>query len=126
MHQNGALGLSLLMFFTVLLTTPAHADYSTGMKAYSRGEYGIALHEWLPLAEQGEGMAQYSVGILFAHGQGVPQDYIQAHFWFSLAATQGRKRAETARDNLAKKMTNEQITEAHRLVREWKLKGSQK
>jgi TPR repeat protein len=30
--------------------------------------------------------AQYNLGIIYAEGKGVPQDYVQAHKWFNLAA----------------------------------------
>ncbi len=43
--------------------------------------------------------------------QGVPQDYVQAHMWFNLAA------ATKALDTVAKRMTPAQIAEAQlRLV----------
>lgn len=40
-------------------------------------------------AEQGEAQAQNDLGELYAHGQGVPQDYAQAAKWYRLAADQG-------------------------------------
>ena len=43
--------------------------------------------------------------------------------WFNLAAAQGYPSAEDHRDTLAKKMTPVQISEAQRLVREWKPKS---
>jgi len=59
----------------------------------------------------------------------VPQDYVQAHKWFNLAAARfpgsEPKRREAAvenRDRIAAKMTPTQIAEAQRLAREWKPK----
>jgi uncharacterized protein len=31
--------------------------------------------------------------VMYADGRGVPQDYVRAHMWFSLAAAQGEHRA---------------------------------
>ncbi len=67
---------------------------------------------------------------MYNYGQGVPQDYIQAHMWYNLAAASGgdddREMAAKNRDLIAEKMTSEQIAEAQRLAREWKPKtGSQ-
>ena len=66
---------------------------------------------------------------MYAAGRGVPQDDVQAHMWFSLAAarfsaseTEDRTTAITNRDRLATKMTAAQIAEAERLAREWKPK----
>ncbi len=70
-------------------------------------------------ADQGHAKAQYSLGAMYALGQGVPQDFVQAHMWSNLAAAQGDEPARKLRDKLAKKMTPAQIAEAQRLAREW-------
>jgi TPR repeat protein len=57
---------------------------------------------------------------LYAKGQGVPQDYVLAHMWFNLSATQGNQVAKSDRDKAARFMTMAQIVKAQRLAREWK------
>ena len=57
----------------------------------------------------------------------MPQDYVQAHMWFNLAASRlppgtNRDKAVKNRDIVAAKMTPAQIAEAQRLAREWKPK----
>jgi uncharacterized protein len=54
---------------------------------------------------------------MYANGQGVAQDYVQANTWFNLAAAQGDKEAVKAGDDLTAKMTPAQIAEAQRLRR---------
>jgi len=58
----------------------------------------------------------------------VPQDYVQAHMWLNLAASRvsgdDQKKYADQRDDIAKKMTAEQIAEAQRQAREWKPKMS--
>ena len=98
------------------------ADFQEGFAAHKRGDYATALREWRPLAEQGYADAQYNLGILYENGGGVPQDYVQAHLWFNLAAAQGYKEASKNRGIIADKMTPAQIAEAQRLAREWKPK----
>ena len=115
----------IVLSASVLLSGPIHADFRAGMNAYSQGDYATALKEWRPLAEHGDAGAQYILGVLYATGQGVPQDDVQAHMWVSLADAQGYKLARRARDELARRMTPAQITEAQRLAREWKPKPSQ-
>ena len=81
--------------------------------------------KWYRLAaEQGHEQAQFNLGAMYENGEGVPQDYIQAHVWFYLAVANStdeelRNLATQARDVVAGKMTPEQIAEAQRLVREW-------
>ena len=46
------------------------------------------------LAEQGDPVAQYAVGLHYAQGEDVPQDYTEAARWFSQAAEQGHIAAQ--------------------------------
>ena len=73
-------------------------------------------------------MAQSNLGAMYYLGKGVPQDYVLAHMWLNLAASQqtGEDRQLTVqvKDDLEKRMTREQINRAQRLAREWKPKGS--
>ena len=78
-------------------------------------------------AEQGDAPAQLNLGVMYDTAQGVPQDHVQAHKWYNLAAarftaseTANREKAVRNRDRLAAKMTAAQIAEAQRLAREWK------
>ena len=41
-----------------------------------------------PLANQGDALAQTTLGEMYANGKGVPQDYAQALVWFRKAADQ--------------------------------------
>ena len=77
---------TVLVLSFVCLPTPAWADFETGMDAYQRGNYATALGEWRPLAEQGDAQAQLHLGLLYATGDGVPQDYAKARQWYEKAA----------------------------------------
>lgn len=78
----------------VCLATPAWSDYKAGEDAYHRGDYATAVREWSPLAELGLAAAQFHLGQLYANGQGVPQDYVQARQWYEKAALQGDASAQ--------------------------------
>ncbi len=67
-------------------------------------------------------VAQFSLGVMYSKGQGVPQDYVQAHMWVNLAAAQGLEAARNNRDLASKQMPPAQLAEAQRLAREWKRK----
>lgn len=47
------------------------------------------------LADQGVAYAQYNLGIMYEHGQGVPQDYTEAVNWYRRAADQGLADADS-------------------------------
>jgi TPR repeat protein len=55
----------------------ATKDWNT----YSKGDYATALRELKTLAEQGNGNAQSTLGIMYVFGQGILQDYTRTHIW---------------------------------------------
>jgi len=74
-------------------------------------------------AEHGHAHAQNNLGVLYANGQGVSNNYVLAHTWLHLAASRStpgnvRDIAVRNRDAVAAKMTPAQIAEAQRLARE--------
>jgi TPR repeat protein len=76
-------------------------------------------------AEQGEPKAQEALGfIYFSGGEGVPRDYVQAYLWLALSASGSvallKNGLAAFYPIVAARMTPDQITEAQRLVREWK------
>jgi uncharacterized protein len=83
-----------LILSMVCFVLPAWADYQAGMDAYNRGDFATALREWRPLAEQGDAKAQFSFGLLYENGDGVPRDYTKARQWYEKAAAQGDAKAQ--------------------------------
>ena len=80
-------------------------------------------------ADHGDAAAQLNLGIMYYHGRGIPQDYVEAHKWLNLAASrflpsEAEKcaRAVKNRDIVARKLPRLRIAEAQRLAREWKPK----
>lgn len=77
-------------------------------------------------ADHGLAGAQFNLGMMYVEGQGVSQEYVQAHMWLDLAALQlpalginQRNSTVDARDRIASKMTAQQIVEAQQLAFEW-------
>ncbi len=76
---------------------------------------GRAIAWYRKAALQRWSAAQYMLGLIYAVGQAdVPQDYVQAHLWFDLAAAQGVGGAARLRDRVRASMTPAQIAEAQR------------
>ena len=66
-----------------------------GVGAYKRGDYTTALRILRPLADQGSAEAQFWLGAMYEHGQGVAHDFREARHWLRLAAEQGNALAQT-------------------------------
>ncbi len=100
-------------------------------------DYAEATKWYRKAAEQGDAEGQSNLGFMYELGHGVPKNHVFAHMWLNLASAHRRtdfadygnmadimyeqtKSDANLRDELAKKMTAEQIDEAQRLAREWK------
>ena len=74
-------------------------------------------------ADQGHADAQYNLGSMYSNGQGVPQDYVEAHKWHNLAASRAsaedQKEYAENRDLLASLMTPQQIADAQQRATDW-------
>jgi hypothetical protein len=59
---------------------------------------------------------------MFDDGHGATQDYVLAHVWWNLSASNGSKYGLANRKWLEKKMTPQQIEKAQEMARNWKPK----
>ena len=83
------------VFLVVSCATGAAAgSFEDGLSAYERGDYVQAMNHWQPLAAQGDAAAQFNLGLMYRHGQGVPQDFREALKWYRMAAEQGNAEAQ--------------------------------
>ncbi len=95
-------------------------------QAHLKGEGGVqrSLAEFLRwtrrAASQGNRNSMEALAVSYHMGTGVPQDFIQAHMWANLAAARGSPRAMKLRDELAAKMTPDQIAEAQKAASRWR------
>lgn len=88
--RAGFVPLLLALFLCAGTTGTAAADLlSEGAAAYEAGDYGEAATIWRPLAEDGDPMAQFNLGLLHETGRGVAEDAAQAAAWYERAARQG-------------------------------------
>ncbi len=71
-------------------------------------------------ADLNDATAQLNLGEMYMLGLGVPRDTARAHLWLTLAARHGRTWARDRRDELARRMTDDQLDRAKRLLRDWK------
>jgi uncharacterized protein len=66
-----------------------------GYEAYQKGDYGEALRLWGLAAEQGNSVAQFNLGVMYANGRGgLLKDDVKAVEWNQKAAEQGEADAQ--------------------------------
>ena len=97
----------------------AGAENEIGM-LYEHGwgvtkNYAEAFEWYSKAAAQGNKDAQDCVAAMYAHGAGVKQSYVKAYFWYSIS-----RDSDLLRDEAAKQLTPEQITDVDKRVAEWK------
>jgi TPR repeat protein len=73
-------------------------------------------------AEQGDAAAQNSLADAYAKGVGVGVNYGEAYMWFTLASERGVQSGGMSRDQVARKMSPAEVTEAVRRAGHWKPK----
>lgn len=103
-----------------LASLPALAGVEEGIAAYKKADYPQARAILEPLADDGNGNAQYHLGLMYKRGVGYPRNYVHAYVWFSLSAAQGVANAATDRDALEAQMTPEQRAEAQQRATDWR------
>lgn len=81
-------GLVLVLALLVVVSAVAQTERE-GFEAYLHRDYGTAIRIWKRLAEQGVLVAQYTLGLMYDNGEGVPEDDIEAAKWYRLVAEQG-------------------------------------
>ncbi len=101
----------------------AGAQFNLGIM-YNNG-FGVVQDDkraagWFTLAaEQGDANAQWTLGMMYANGkEGVIKDYVYAHMWFNVVASNRSESAGELRDLVAKRMSPAEISAAQDLARE--------
>ena len=77
-------------------------------------DYKEAVKWYRLAAKQGNDVAQFNLGLKYAHGVGVPQSYQETYNWLSLAAASGHKAAKESLESLKTKLSPEQLIEAQK------------
>lgn len=81
-----AIAILALMFSG---SAAAPSGLNSGWKAYLAADYAVAWRELKPLADAGDPQAQYYLGTMYNHGQGVARDLRLAADWYEKAARAG-------------------------------------
>jgi len=79
--KHAIAAIFLMLSFAAPVTAGPFEDASA---AYDKGDYATALRLWLPLAKQGDAIAQFNLGQVYVNRLGVPKDkdYVEVVRWY--------------------------------------------
>ena len=94
------------------------------------GEGGAAdpseAFKWLTAAAgQGHADGQVALGMMLALGQGVEVDLVEAHKWVTLSSKSGNQDAAAALEQLAPKLSDDQLAQSAQRVEAWEASQTQ-
>jgi uncharacterized protein len=69
-------------------------DQTKALDAYNSGDFALALKTFRPLAEKGQVLGQYILGLMYTNGQGVAENFPEGLQWLTKAAEQGEAKAQ--------------------------------
>ena len=92
--QTLATLLSALILSTSSEGLSAMESSDEAQSAYNHDQYPTPLEFRRTLAELGDAVAQYELGVMYSKGYGVPRNYSAAVTWFRKAALQGHLDAQ--------------------------------
>ena len=112
-------GIVALALLATLPGAPVAAGqtFDEAVAAYDRGDYATAVRGFLVHAEQGDAIAQFNLGVMYAKGAGVLKDSVLAHMWPNIAGANGNASARKLRDSLERDMTRAEVSRATELAR---------
>jgi uncharacterized protein len=84
-----------MLTFVFSCATATAGSFSEGLNAYETGDYSAALTIFTSLAEKGDALAQYTIGLMHHNGVGVLKDVHEAARWWRLSAEQGYSFAQS-------------------------------
>ena len=84
----------LVPLFPGISTSLAAESMASAVALYEAGEYEAAFVPLVEIADEGSADAQYLLGLMYAQGQGVAQDFYQAGKMYRLAGDQGHAAAQ--------------------------------
>ena len=106
------LGLAIVLG----IASPGRADYFDGLRYWDKGQFGEAIAEWRSAAADGDRLAMFHLGRVYAAGDRVAQDYVEAHRWLSRAHERGYPDANKELMALEARMTQREVSEVRSLA----------
>lgn len=87
------LSILLVPLSFATFAAPATDPLADALRTLEAGRHQQGIQLLTPLASGGNALAQYRLGMLYYHGQGVAEDEKMAIYWWKKAAAQGNVEA---------------------------------
>lgn len=99
---------ALTLALAATLSLPVGADFNSAVTAYENKQLEAAYNEFRRLAELGDAPSQRNLAAMYARGEQVAANAVEAWAWAALAAEQDPTDSTTLRDALVRKLSPEQ------------------
>ena len=116
--RQTAIGI-LAVFAMVLSCQTLAGPFEDAVAAEGRHDYRTAVEEYKKAAAAGDVKAQSRLGMMYALGEGVRVNDVEAHMWFIIAAKHGAMVERKRRDIMAKRLYDFEIAKAKKLAKDW-------
>lgn len=97
------------LLLMAILSQSVYADYNRALHDYEENKFAEAFTEFKRLAELGDADSQRNLAAMYARGEGVSKNVVEAYGWATLALAQDPDGAGQLRQALIKGMTKEEI-----------------
>jgi Sel1 repeat len=95
-HYAGLLRATLtaLLMLAAIVGATVAGPLEDASAAFERRDFATVLRLLRPLADQGNSVAQFILGVMYDNGEGVPQNNAEAMKWYREAADRGEPNAQ--------------------------------
>lgn len=128
MYANGfgvALDDALALKWYGLAATAGHAEAQFNLGVMYANGWGVDMNDeeaanyYRQAAERGHTCAQRSLAYVISRGIGVEENTHDAYMWYYIAATLGDSASVSIRDELAEKLSADQVASAQGMAEKW-------
>jgi TPR repeat protein len=116
--RNMAIGI-VAAFAIVLSWQTLAGPFEEGVAAEEKYDFPTAVQEYEKAAAVGNVKAQSRLGMMYALGEGVRVNDVEAHMWFIIAAQHGATVERRRRDIMAKRLYDFEIVKAKKRAEDW-------
>ena len=104
-----------------LVLTHGHEDHLGAIPLYAKGQgvkqdWETAHALFIEASRLNHNLATFSLAIMYLKGQGVQPNLTTAYLWANLAANRNHETSRKLRDDIAKRLTPDQLIDANKIV----------
>ena len=81
--------ITIAFLFLMISEIAIAGPLEVANSAFDKGNFGLARNLYTELANQGDPLSQFKLGVMYEEGKGVTKDSREAIRWFSVASGQG-------------------------------------